>query len=132
MFSTLNIMNPVRQFQGRQFNAKDTPENPMRSSEKKLIAGLLFVAVSLLFRGQVGNVIFNDTFADGERSTQNLPNSLAWFHNTNSAVPASNLAVRNGSLDYVVADASRIHGLGWKPAHTIEQGLRELMKSQKI
>ena len=35
-------------------------------------------------------------------------------------------------LGYVVADASRIHGLGWKPAHTIELGLRELMKLQKI
>ena len=35
-------------------------------------------------------------------------------------------------LGYVVADASRILGLGWKPAHTIELGLRELMKLQKI
>lgn len=35
-------------------------------------------------------------------------------------------------LGYVVADASRIRGLGWKPGHTLEQGLRELMASQKI
>jgi nucleoside-diphosphate-sugar epimerase len=33
-------------------------------------------------------------------------------------------------LGYVVADASRIHGLGWKPSHTIEQGLRKLVASQ--
>lgn len=35
-------------------------------------------------------------------------------------------------LGYVVADASRIRGLGWKPAHTIAQGLRALMTSQNI
>jgi nucleoside-diphosphate-sugar epimerase len=33
-------------------------------------------------------------------------------------------------LGYVVAEASRILGLGWKPAHTIEQGLRRLIASQ--
>ena len=33
-------------------------------------------------------------------------------------------------LGYVVADASRIRGLGWKPAHTLEQGLRALMTSR--
>jgi nucleoside-diphosphate-sugar epimerase len=30
-------------------------------------------------------------------------------------------------LDYVVADASRLQALGWKPAHTIEQGLRRML-----
>lgn len=54
--------------------------------------------------------IFNDVFADGERLTQSLPASTAWFQNTTAsgaATQAGNLAVRNGVLDLVVANASR-------------------------
>ena len=39
-------------------------------------------------------------------------------------------ATTSDPLGYVVADASRIHGLGWKPAHTIKQGLRKLIGVQ--
>lgn len=54
--------------------------------------------------------IFNDTFADGERLTQSLPTSAAWFQNvlaSAAAAQAGNLAVRNGALNFVVANASR-------------------------
>jgi nucleoside-diphosphate-sugar epimerase len=30
-------------------------------------------------------------------------------------------------VGYVVADASRLRGLGWEPAHTLEEGLRKLL-----
>ena len=33
-------------------------------------------------------------------------------------------------LGHVVADVSRLRGLGWKQAHTIEQGLAELMRTK--
>lgn len=48
--------------------------------------------------------IFSDTFTDGERATQRLPDSVAWYY---SSSPATNLAVRNGGLDMVVANNSR-------------------------
>ena len=35
-------------------------------------------------------------------------------------------------LDYVVADASRLDRLGWKPRHTLEEGLRKLLLSQEL
>jgi hypothetical protein len=54
--------------------------------------------------------IFNDTFADGERQTQSLPASTSWFQNAPASAvvaQAPNLAVRNGALNFVVANASR-------------------------
>ncbi|MDB6021437.1 MAG: NAD-dependent epimerase/dehydratase family protein [Pedosphaera sp.] len=33
-------------------------------------------------------------------------------------------------LGYVVADASRLRGLGWRPAHTVAQGLQKLYLAQ--
>lgn len=68
-------------------------------------------ALAALRAQQPPNVtIFNDVFADGERLTQSLPASAAWFQNTTvsgAATQAGNLAVRNGALDLVVANASR-------------------------
>ncbi len=33
-------------------------------------------------------------------------------------------------LGYVVADASRLHGLGWQPAHDLPRGLQRLIQSE--
>ncbi len=44
---------------------------------------------------QAQSTIFNDTFADGERATQNLPSSVAWY----LGQTAPGLAVRNGGLE---------------------------------
>ena len=35
-------------------------------------------------------------------------------------------------LGFVVADASRLYQLGWRPAHTLEQGLAELVKGFRL
>lgn len=42
------------------------------------------------------STIFDDTFSDGERSVQNLPTSVAWYH---GAANPSPLAVKNGVLE---------------------------------
>ena len=65
---------------------------------------LLTLLLLTLARAGAQSVVVNDTFADGERATQNPPGSLAWYHNTTT--PA-NLAVRNGALDVVVANDVR-------------------------
>ena len=33
-------------------------------------------------------------------------------------------------LGYVVADASRLHGLGWQPAHDLRRGLQKLLEAR--
>jgi hypothetical protein len=48
--------------------------------------------------------IFNDTFGDGERVTQNLPGSVAWRVSTTQA---NALTVRNGVLDLAVTNNGR-------------------------
>lgn len=48
--------------------------------------------------------VLTETFADGDRTNENLPASLAWF-TTNSA--RANLAVRNGALTLVANDQDR-------------------------
>jgi hypothetical protein len=68
----------------------------------KIIAGFL-LAFTALLRAQP-NTLINDTFADGERLTQNLPDSLAWY---TSAAARPNLAVRNGALTLVANDNDR-------------------------
>lgn len=45
--------------------------------------------------------VLTETFADGDRTNENLPASLAWF-TTNAA--RANLAVRNGALTLVAND----------------------------
>jgi hypothetical protein len=62
----------------------------------KLFGGLLLASIAWL-RAQPTTII-NDTFADGERVTQNLPSSVAWY-TVNAA--RLNLAVRNGALTLV-------------------------------
>ena len=34
-------------------------------------------------------------------------------------------------LDYVVADASRLHSLGWQPAHDLRRGLERVVAAKK-
>lgn len=36
------------------------------------------------------------------------------------------------SLPFVVADASRLHSLGWSPKHSMESGLKTLIQSTKV
>jgi hypothetical protein len=62
----------------------------------KLLCALAFVLIPIIHAQP--NTILSDTFSDGERLTQNLPNSVAWY-TTNAARP--NLAVRNGALTLV-------------------------------
>lgn len=64
------------------------------------------------------NTILNDTFADGERLTQNLPTSLAWYTGT---AARNNLAVRNGALT-LVANGSQRDVWGYYPAVTLNVG----------
>ncbi len=82
-----------------------------RPSRSLALCCALLATISALRAQQPPSVtIFNDVFADGERLTQSLPASTAWFQNTTAAgvvTQAGNLAVRNGALDFVVANASR-------------------------
>ena len=68
-----------------------------------LQAGLFGVALATRLCAQP-DTILNDTFADGERLAQTLPNSLAWY--TTSAA-SGNLAVRTGALTLVANDNDR-------------------------
>jgi hypothetical protein len=62
--------------------------------------------------------ILNDTFADGERVTQNLPSSLAWYTTT---AARTNIAVRNGGLVLVANDNDR-PVWGYFPATALNVG----------
>src|SRR5436190_17435664 len=79
----------------------------MLSFRISCLAALLSVSA---LQAQQPTTVFEDLFTDGERSTYSLPGSVAWYQN----VPASagntrvgNLAVHNGSLDFVVNNESR-------------------------
>ena len=76
-----------------------------------LISTLLAFTCTLSSRAQP-NIILNDTFVDGERLTQNLPSSLAWYTTT---AARTNLAVRNGAL-MLVANGSDRTVWGYFPA----------------
>jgi hypothetical protein len=58
-----------------------------------VVLGILLPTLLPSVRAQ--STIFNDTFSDGERVMQSLPNSVAWYHST--TIPA-NLSVRNSAL----------------------------------
>src|SRR5262245_34098048 len=66
----------------------------------RLLLSTAFAATGL----HAQSTLFNTTFTTGDRSTQNSPASLAWYHNTTTA---ANLAVKNGALDIVVANDVR-------------------------
>jgi hypothetical protein len=72
--------------------------NPFLSPARLLPLALLATAL------HAQSPIFNDTFADGERVTQNLPDSVAWFVST---VRVGTLTVKNGALDLAVTDTGR-------------------------
>jgi hypothetical protein len=62
-----------------------------------------FLLTFALLRGQP-NTVLRDTFADGERVTQNLPASAAWYTGNDARL---NLAVRNGALTLVANGRQR-------------------------
>jgi hypothetical protein len=62
--------------------------------------------------------IINDTFADGERVTQALPNSLAWYTGN---LARNNLGVRNGALT-LVANGSQRDVWAYFPTVTLNVG----------
>lgn len=55
------------------------PKNPMKTPNPMKTAKLLSALALLGGLSCHGAVIVNDTFADGNRTTQNPPSSLAWF-----------------------------------------------------
>ena len=62
--------------------------------------------------------VLNDTFADGERLTQNLPSSLAWYTGNTARL---NLGVRNGALT-LVANGTQRDVWGYFPTVTLGVG----------
>lgn len=97
--------------------------NPMKRSHlscaRRLVAAL---AVSFLLPAGLAattgpqTVILNDTFADGERSTQSLPDSAKWF----CSVTSSNLSVVDNAL-FVSSSAGR-HAVAYFPLRSIAVG----------
>src|SRR5204862_1421764 len=82
-----------------------------------VLAFSLPLVSTALVRAQ-SNTIFSDTFADGERLTQNLPGSLAWYTGT---AARNNLGVRNGALT-LVANGSQRDVWGYFPTVTLNIG----------
>lgn len=79
----------------------------------------MFFASLLLPAGLFAqSTVFSDTFADGERSTQNLPVSVAWYHNRPGT---SILTVKSGALDVNVANDVRVVW-AYFPAVTLNVG----------
>lgn len=68
-------------------------------AHRRLAGAVVICAVLPILQAQ--STIFNDTFADGDRTTQNLPASLAWHA---SSTRSGAVSVRNGTLDLAVAD----------------------------
>lgn len=64
----------------------------------------LWIATVSLSTALRSATVFDDTFVDGERRTQNLPTSVAWFQN---GTQATGLTVNGGTLVLNVANASR-------------------------
>lgn len=77
----------------------------------------LALTAAALLRAQPKTII-NDTFADNERLTQNLPASLAWYTGT---AARNNLSVRNGALT-LVANGSQRDVWGYFPTVTLGVG----------
>ena len=69
------------------------------------LAGVITLAV-IAAQAAVAQVatLVDDTFGDGERSTQNLPASLAWY---TPAAAAGSIGVRNGGLTLVANENDR-------------------------
>jgi hypothetical protein len=68
----------------------------------RFLVGLSLITATLL-RGQP-NTVLRDTFADGDRVTQNLPASAAWYTGNDARL---NLGVRNGALTLVANGRQR-------------------------
>ncbi len=78
---------------------------------------LLLGLVTAVLRAQP-TTLLNDTFADGDRTTQNLPSSLAWYV---PGAAVSTLSVRNEALTLVANDNDRLLW-GYFPARTLTVG----------
>jgi hypothetical protein len=75
---------------------------PALSMKLTILLACAMLLASPASRAQ--STIANDSFTDGDRSTQTPPSSLAWY--VNSTTP-SNLSVKNGALDIVVGNNAR-------------------------
>lgn len=64
-------------------------------SSLRPVFALLLATSAITSALQAQSIAFNDTFADGERATQNLPSSVAWY----LGQTAPGLSVRNGVLE---------------------------------
>jgi hypothetical protein len=72
-----------------------TKRNPLAPRMSRRLAARFLAPPLLAAALHAQSPIFNDTFADGERRTQNLPTSLAWHVGVTRATA---LTVRNGAL----------------------------------
>lgn len=79
------------------------------------VAALALVAPALSAQS---STLLEDTFADGDRTTQNLPASLAWYA---PGAAVSTISVRNNSLTLVANDNDRLLW-GYLPAQSLAVG----------
>lgn len=79
--------------------------SPDHTHVRGALAAMLAVALAALVSAQSPNIALNDTFADGNRTSQSLPGSAAWY---TSAV-GSTLAVSSQALVFPGDPASAQH-----------------------
>ena len=98
--------------------------NPRKPNRKPCLSRFLwsFLASSLFLAGLTSpakaSVIFNDSFLDGERLIQALPNSSHWY----TGGPSSNVSVTDGMLTFADASAGKATAMAYFNKVTLQVG----------